>query len=106
MPIPTGMCTHHLYDADLEAEYGCGNEVVATASTFSGDPSHDQSVLTEMEESEYERSTSDIEYGARLDVASGDDHTMSYLKVESEGGSNNPVADDGPLISTLDRKDG
>jgi len=100
------MCTCHLYDADPEAEHGCGNEVVATPSTFSGDPSHDQSVLTEIEESGYKWSTSDIEYEAILDVASGDDHTMSYIEVESEGGSNNPVAEDGPFISTLDREDG
>jgi len=101
--------THHSYDADPEAQHGRGNEVDATASTFSEDPSRGQSlydVLAEMEESENEWRTSDIEYRAILDVMNGDDHTMSYLEVESEGASNNPVADDGPLISTLDREDG
>ena len=103
--------TYDLYDADPEAEHGRGNDsdVGATASAFSEDPSHDQSlyhVLAEMEESEYEWRTNDIEYEAILDVVNGGDHTMSYPKVESEGASNNPVADDGSFISTLDHEDG
>jgi len=106
---PASDATYDLYDADREAEHGRGNEVDATASTVSEDPSHDQSlydVLAEMEESEYEWRASDIEYEAILDVVNGDDHTMNSLEVESEGASNNPVADDGPFIPTLDLEDG
>jgi len=72
VPIPTGMCTYHLHNADPEAEHGRGNEVDTTASTFRKIPV--QSILAEMEESEHEWSTSDIEYEAILDIASGDDH--------------------------------
>jgi len=99
--------TCHLYDADSEADPGHGNEV--DASTFSEDPSRNQSlydVLAEVEESANEWRTCDIGYEGILDVVNGDDHTMSRLEVESEGGSNNPVAEDGPFISTLDCEDG
>lgn len=38
-------------------------------------------------------------------MSNDDDHAMSNLEIASEDESNNPVANDGSFISTLDRKD-
>ena len=102
--------TYNLYDVDPDPEHGRGNEVDMIASTFSEGPSRNQSlydVLVGMGESANGWRTCDIEYEGilQVDVVNGDDHTMSCLEVESEGGSNNPVANDGPFILTLDRED-
>ena len=83
--------------------------MISAAENIFGRPSHGQSlydILAEVEESEYERRTRDIEYEAIPGIANVDGHAMRNLEIECEDASNNPVANDGSFISTLDRKGG